>query len=55
MHFALTTRMAMEAKQHNTEEGWDAAYKRRLVSVAVSSKQNVVVDAISDLKKSVFT
>ena len=35
-------------------EEWDIAYKRRVVSVAVSRKKKVAVDAISNVVKGVF-
>lgn len=33
---------------------WNVAYKRRVVSVAVSRKKKVAVDAISNVVKGVF-
>ena len=41
--------MGIEVEQHNTEEEWDIAYKRRVVSVAVSRKKRVAVDAIAQV------
>ena len=46
--------MGIEVEQHNTEEEWDIAYKRRVVSVAVSRKKKVAVDAIKSIIKGVF-
>jgi len=36
----------IEVEQRNTEEEWDDAYKRRVVSVAVSRKKKVSQDAV---------
>jgi len=41
-------------KQRYTEEEWDVAYKRRVVSVAVSRKKKVAVDAIKSIEKGQF-
>ena len=38
----------------NTEEEWDVAYKRRVVSVAVSRKKKVAVDAIKSVVNGIF-
>jgi len=39
----------IEVEQHNIDEEWDVAYRRRLVSVAFSRKKKVAVDANSNV------
>ena len=46
--------MGIEVEQRNTEEEWDTAYKRRVVSVAVSRKKKVAVNAIKSVVNGVF-
>ena len=46
--------MGIEVEQRNTEEEWDVAYKRRVVSVAVSRKKQVAVDAIFNVLSGTF-
>lgn len=41
-------------EQRNNEEDWDFAYKRRVVSVAVSRKKKVATDAILSVANGVF-
>ena len=53
-NYALAKQVDIEVEQRNAEEEWDVAYKRRVVSVAVSRKKKVAVDAISNLEKGVF-
>ena len=53
-NYALAKQVGIEVEQRNTEEEWDVAYKRRVVSVAVSRKKKVAVDAISNVVKGVF-
>ena len=53
-NYALAKQVGIEVKQRNTEEEWDIAYERRVVSVAVSRKKKVAVDAISNVVKGVF-
>lgn len=43
--------MGIEVERRNTEEEWDVAYKRRVVSVAMSRKKKVAVVAISNVVK----
>ena len=50
----LPKQVRTEVEQRNTEEKWDVASKPRVVSVAVSRKKKVAVDAISNLVKGVF-
>jgi len=50
----LVISAGIKVEQCNTEEGWGCGYKCRAVSVAVSRKQYVAVDAISDLENGVF-
>ena len=50
----MAKQVGIEVEQRNTEEEWDVAYKRRVVSVAVSRKKKVAVDAISNVVKGVF-
>jgi hypothetical protein len=45
-NYALAKQVGIEVEQRNTEEEWDVAFKRRVVSVAVSRKKKVAVDAI---------
>ena len=45
-NYALAKQVGIEVEQRNTEEEWDIAYKRRVVSVAVSRKKKVAFDAI---------
>ena len=51
-NYDLAKQVGIEVEQRNTEEKCDVAYKRRVVSVAVSRK--VAVDAISNAVKGVF-
>ena len=53
-NYAMAKQVGIEVEQGNTEEQWDIAYKRRVVSVAVSRKKKVAVDAISNVVKGVF-
>ena len=53
-NYALAKQVGIEVAQRNTEEEWDAAYTRRVVSVAVSRKKKIAVDAISNVVKGVF-
>jgi hypothetical protein len=53
-NFALAKQVGIEVEQRNTEEEWDVAYKRRVVSVAVSRKKKVVVDAIKLTVNDIF-
>ena len=53
-NYALSKQVGIEVEQRNAEEEWDVAYKRRVVSVAVSRKKKVAVDAISNVVKGVF-
>ena len=53
-NYALAKQVGIEVEQRNTKEEWDVAYKRRVVSVAVSRKKKVSVDAISNVVKGVF-
>ena len=53
-NYALAKQVGIEVEQRNTEEEWDVAYKRRVVSVAVSRKKKVAVDAISKVVYGVF-
>ena len=53
-NYALAKHVGIEVEQRNTEEEWDVAYKRRVVSVAVSRKKKVAVDAIKSVGNGVF-
>lgn len=53
-NYALTKQLGIEVEQRYTEERWDIAYKRRVVSVAVSRKKKVAVDAIKSVANGVF-
>ena len=53
-NYALAKQVGIEVEQRNTDEEWNVAYKRRVVSVAVSRKKKVAVDAISNVVKCVF-
>ena len=53
-NYALAKQVGIEVEQPNAEEEWDFAYKRRVVSIAVSRKKKVAVDAISNVAKGVF-
>ena len=53
-NYALAKQVGIEVKQRNTEEEWDIAYKRRVVSVAVSRKKKVAVDGIKSVVEGVF-
>ena len=46
--------MGIEVEQRNTDEEWNVAYKRRVVSVAVSRKKKVATDAIRSVVNGVF-
>ena len=53
-NYVLAKQVGIEVEQRNTDEEWNVAYKRRVVSVAVSRKKKVAVDAISNVVKGVF-
>ena len=53
-NYALAKQLGIEVEQRNTEEEWDVAYKRRVLSVAVSRKKKVAVDAIKSVFNGVF-
>ena len=53
-NYELAKVVGIEVEQRNTEEEWDAAYKRRVVSVAVSRKKKVAIDAIKSVANGVF-
>ena len=50
----MAKQVVIEVEQRITEEEWDVAYKRRVMSVAVSRKKKVAVDAIKSVVKGVF-
>ena len=45
----MANQVGIEVERRNTQEKWDIAYKRRVVSVAVSKKKKVSVDAIKSV------
>ena len=53
-NYSLAKQVGIEVEQRNTEEEWDVAYKRRVVSVAVSRKKKVAVEAIESVVSGVF-
>lgn len=53
-NYALAKKVGIEVEQRNTEEEWDVACKRRVVSIAVSRKKKVAVDAINSVANGVF-
>ena len=53
-NYALAKQVGIEVEQRNTEEEWDVAYKRWLVSVAVSKKKKVAGDAKKSVVNDVF-
>ena len=53
-NYVLAKQVGIEVEQRNTEEEWDVAYKRRVVSVAVSRKKKVAVDAINAEVNGIF-
>ena len=53
-NYALAKQVGIEVEQRNTKEEWDIAYKRRVVSVAVSRKKKVAIDAIKSVVNGVF-
>jgi len=53
-NYALSKQVGIEVEQRNTEEEWDVAYKRRVVSVAVSRKKKVAIDAIMSVVNATF-
>ena len=50
----MAKQVGIEVEQRNTEEEWDIAYKRRVVSVAVSRKKKMAVGAINSVVNGVF-
>ena len=46
--------MGLRVGQRSAEEELDVAYKRRVVSLAVSRKKKVAVDAIDNVVKGSF-
>jgi len=53
-NYALAKQVGIEVGQRSIGEMWDIAYKRRVVSVAVSRKKKVAVDAIKSVVNGVF-
>jgi hypothetical protein len=53
-NYALAEQVGIKVGQRNTEEEWDDAYKRRVVSVAVSRKKKVALEAIEAVANGVF-
>ena len=53
-NYALAKQVGLEVEQRNTEEECDVAYKLRVVSVAVSRKKKVAIDAISNVVFGLF-
>ena len=53
-NYALAKQVGIEVEQRNTEEEWDVAYKRRVVSVAVSRKKKIAIDSIISVTYGVF-
>ena len=53
-NYALAKKVGIEVEQRNTDEEWNVAYTRRVLSVAVSRKKKVAVDAIKSVVKGVF-
>jgi len=53
-NYELAKQVGIEVEQRNNEEDWDFAYKRRVVSVAVSRKKKVATDAILSVANGVF-
>jgi hypothetical protein len=53
-NYELAKVVGIEVEQRNTEEEWDASYERRVVSVAVSRKKKVAIDAINAVVDGVF-
>ena len=53
-NYVLAKQMGIEVEQRNTEEECDVAYKLRVVSVAVSRKKKVAIDAVMSLEKGTF-
>ena len=45
-NYDLAKQVGLEVGQRNTDEEWNIAYKRRVVSVAVSRKKKMAVEAI---------
>jgi hypothetical protein len=52
--YNLAKQVGLAVEQRNSEEEWDVAYKRRVVSVAVSRKKKVAVNAIKTVANGVF-
>ena len=53
-NYELAKLVGIEVEQRNTEEEWDVAYKRRVVSVAVSRKKKVAMDATKSVVNGFF-
>lgn len=53
-NYKLAKKVGIDVEQRNTEEEWDVAYKRKVVSVAVSRKKKVAVDAIISVSNGNF-
>jgi len=53
-NYNLAKQVGLEVEQRNTEDEWDVAYKRRVVSVAVNRKKKLAVDAINSVAKGIF-
>ena len=53
-NYGLAKQVGIEVEQRNTDEEWNVAYKRRVVSVAVSRKKKVAVDVIIAVANGIF-
>ena len=53
-NYALAKQVGIEVEQRNTEEEWDDANRRRVVSVAVSRKKKVALSAINNTLMGTF-
>ena len=53
-NYDLAKQVGLRVGQRSAEEELDVAYKRRVVSLAVSRKKKVAVDAIANVVKGSF-
>jgi hypothetical protein len=53
-NFDLAKQIGLEVTQRSSDQVWNAAYQRRVVSVAVSRKKKFALTAIANVAKGVF-
>ena len=53
-NFELAKEVGLEVEQRNSDEAWDDAYHKRVLSVAVSRKRKTAQQAIENVARGIF-